>query len=209
MPQLVLAAGGAAWWGTRPMRCALGRGGVLESKREGDGGTPAGLWPLREVLFRHDRLGTIATALPARALERDDGWCDDPADLHYNRKVRLPYPGRCERLWRADRLYDIIVPLGYNDDPVVPGAGSAIFLHVARPDFAPTEGCAALALDDLLEVLAAVRPGAAVRITGDPRWMPVQAAESPTSRALSFHNERARPSSSAAASGGTSPLRTT
>jgi L,D-peptidoglycan transpeptidase YkuD (ErfK/YbiS/YcfS/YnhG family) len=191
------------------MRCALGRAGVVENKCEGDGGTPAGLWPLRAALFRRDRLGTLATALPAHPLAPDDGWCDDPADPCYNRMVRLPYPARCERLWRADRLYDIVVPLGYNDDPVVSGAGSAIFLHVARADFAPTEGCAALALGDLLAVLAAVRPGAAVRIIGDPSFVPVQAAGSPTSRVLSSHKARARPSSSAEGSGRASAFLTT
>jgi L,D-peptidoglycan transpeptidase YkuD (ErfK/YbiS/YcfS/YnhG family) len=162
--ELVVRSGGDADWAGRRMRCALGRGGVAAEKREGDGASPSGPWPMRAVLFRRDRLGEIATALPKRALERDDGWCDDPADPRYNRNVRLPYPARCEGLWRADGLYDIVVPLGYNDDPVVPGAGSAIFLHVAGPDFTPTAGCVALALSDLLAVLGAAQPGAKVRI---------------------------------------------
>src|SRR6185312_8513924 len=83
-----------------------------------------------------------------------DGWCDDPADTVYNRPVHLPYRARAERLWREDGIYDLIVPLGYNDAPAVPGLGSAIFLHVARPDFGPTEGCVALARADLLALLA-------------------------------------------------------
>jgi L,D-peptidoglycan transpeptidase YkuD (ErfK/YbiS/YcfS/YnhG family) len=165
MSALLLVQDGAAWWGARRLRCALGRAGIVTDKREGDGASPAGLWPLREVLFRPDRLDRIETGLPARPIEHDDGWCDDPRDPAYNRKVRLPYPAHCERLWRADRLYDIVVPLGYNDDPVVSGAGSAIFLHVARHDFAPTAGCVALALDDLLAVLATARPGAQLQIT--------------------------------------------
>jgi L,D-peptidoglycan transpeptidase YkuD (ErfK/YbiS/YcfS/YnhG family) len=162
--ELVVRAGGEACWAGRRLHSALGRAGVVADKREGDGASPAGLWPMRSVLFRRDRLGGIATALPARPLERDDGWCDDSADPCYNRHVRLPYRARCEKLWRTDRLYDVVVPLGYNDDPVVPGAGSAVFLHVARSDFAPTAGCVALALGDLLAVLAAAPPGALVRI---------------------------------------------
>jgi L,D-peptidoglycan transpeptidase YkuD (ErfK/YbiS/YcfS/YnhG family) len=162
--ELVVRASGEARWAARRLRCALGRAGVAKGKQEGDGASPAGLWPMRAVLFRRDRLRRVATALPARPLERDDGWCDDPADPRYNRNVRLPYPARCEGLWRADGLYDIVVPLGYNDDPVVPGAGSAIFLHVARPDFAPTAGCVAVALVDLLAVLGTARPGDKVRI---------------------------------------------
>jgi L,D-peptidoglycan transpeptidase YkuD (ErfK/YbiS/YcfS/YnhG family) len=161
---LLLVRDGAAWWGAHRLRCAIGRAGIVEDKREGDGASPAGLWPLREVLFRADRLGTVETALPARPIARDDGWCDDPRDPAYNRQVRLPYPAHHERLCRADRLYDIVVPLGYNDNPVVPGAGSAIFLHVARSDFAPTEGCVGLALDDLLAVLKGARPGTQLRI---------------------------------------------
>ena len=148
----------------RRMRSTLGRSGVVSDKREGDGGTPAGRWPMREALFREDRLGEIVTPLPARPLDPADGWCDDPADPAYNRPVRLPYPAHCEELWLSDRVYDVIVPLGYNDDPVVPGRGSAIFLHVARPDFAPTAGCVALALGDLLRILRAARPGARVLV---------------------------------------------
>ena len=119
---------------------------------------------MREVWFRADRLPAPATGLPRHALDRKDGWCDDPADPAYNRHVRLPYPASCEELWRADGLYDVIVPLGYNDAPVVPGLGSAIFLHVARHDFAPTAGCVALAPADLLVVLREAEPGAAVRV---------------------------------------------
>ena len=88
------------------------------------------------------------------AAPRTDGWCDDPGHPAYNRPVRLPINASAEALWRDDALYDIIGVLGWNDDPVVPGRGSAIFLHVARPDYAPTEGCIALALDDLRRVLA-------------------------------------------------------
>ncbi|MGB8275678.1 MAG: L,D-transpeptidase family protein [Alphaproteobacteria bacterium] len=148
-----LSLGGASF------ACALGRSGVTTNKREGDGATPAGCFPLRRVLFRADRIAPPKTALPVAALSGSDGWCDDPAHPDYNRPVRLPHPGSCERLWREDGAYDLIVVVGYNDDPVVPGRGSAIFLHVAKKDRtkegpAPTEGCVALALSDLLAVLA-------------------------------------------------------
>jgi L,D-peptidoglycan transpeptidase YkuD (ErfK/YbiS/YcfS/YnhG family) len=162
--ELVVGTGGEAIWGGRRLRCAVGWAGIVGDKREGDGASPAGLWPMREVLFRRDRLGPIETALPVRALAPADGWCDDPADPAYNRRVRLPCAARAERLWRIDRLYDIVVPLGFNDDPVVPGAGSAIFLHVADPDFAATEGCVALALGDLLQLLGEATAGACVRL---------------------------------------------
>jgi L,D-peptidoglycan transpeptidase YkuD (ErfK/YbiS/YcfS/YnhG family) len=142
-------------------RCALGSSGVVPAavKREGDGASPAGAWPLRRVLYRADRRPAPPTALPAQALRPDDGWCDAPDHAAYNRPVRLPYPASAEPLWRDDGLYDLIVVLGHNDDPVVPGAGSAIFLHLARSDFAPTQGCIALAPDDLERLLRLARPG--------------------------------------------------
>jgi len=136
-------------------RAALGRGGVRTHKQEGDGATPAGLLPLRRVLYRADRVARPRTAVPAMPLAPHDGWCDDPSHADYNRPVRLPHDGRHEALWRADAVYDIIGVLGWNDAPVVRGMGSAIFLHVARLDFAPTEGCIALALPDLRLLLNA------------------------------------------------------
>ncbi|WP_255468836.1 L,D-transpeptidase [Reyranella sp. CPCC 100927] len=151
--------------GDRP--CALGRGGVHTAKREGDGVTPAGTWRLRRVWYRADRLpGPPQTALALRAIAPSDGWCDDPASPDYNRAVVLPHAARHERLWRDDALYDVIVELGYNDDPPVAGDGSAIFLHVAHTDFAPTEGCVALAREDLLSLLRECGPGDALCVTG-------------------------------------------
>ena len=139
-------------------RCAVGRGGIRADKREGDGATPAGAWALREVLYRADRIAAPVTRLPLRALRPDDGWCDAPNDIAYNRRVTLPYPASAEALWRRDRVYDIIVVAGYNDAPVVPGKGSAIFLHLARRGYQPTAGCVAFARGDLLKILAVVDP---------------------------------------------------
>ena len=159
---LVVESSGIAVWGDRRFRCALGRGGVSRDKREGDGATPAGSWPMRQVLYRADRLASPQTALPLSAIGATDGWCDAPRDAAYNQPVRLPYPASAETLWREDGVYDLIVPLGYNDAPVVPCAGSAIFLHVARADFSPTEGCVALALADLFTVLRGADNGSHV-----------------------------------------------
>ncbi|MGA9867755.1 MAG: L,D-transpeptidase family protein [Acetobacteraceae bacterium] len=139
----------------RVLRAALGRGGVTARKQEGDGATPVGVLTLRRLLYRADRLRPPACAVPLEPIAPTDGWCDDPDDPAYNRAVRLPYSGRHEALWREDAVYDVIGVLGWNDAPVRRGEGSAIFLHVARPDGAPTEGCIALARADLLVVLAA------------------------------------------------------
>ncbi len=139
-------------------RAVLGSGGVRAQKQEGDGATPAGLLPLRRVLYRADRLPRPRAAVPVTPLAPHDGWCDDPRDSAYNRPVRLPYAAGHEELWRTDAVYDVIGVLGWNDAPPLRGAqppGSAIFLHLTRPDRAPTAGCIALDRVDLLAVLAA------------------------------------------------------
>jgi L,D-peptidoglycan transpeptidase YkuD (ErfK/YbiS/YcfS/YnhG family) len=132
--------------------CVVGRHGVATHKTEGDGATPAGRFPLRQVLYRPDRVSSVDTPLPSRALDRNDAWCDDPAASEYNTLVRLPFAKHTEPLWRADRLYDVLIVIGYNDAPVVPGAGSAIFLHVAPPGLKATDGCVAIAMAPLLRV---------------------------------------------------------
>ena len=135
--------------------CAIGRGGAVAAaaKREGDAATPRGRFALRGVLLRRDRVAAPATALPWRWLRAADGWSDDPADPEYNRPVRHPHGWSAERLWRDDGLYDVIVVLGHNDAPVVPGMGSAIFLHCLAEDGRPTEGCVAVARAELLAML--------------------------------------------------------
>lgn len=145
-------------------RCALGRGGVRADKREGDGATPVGRFPLRRVLFRPDRLAPPETRLPVLPIDPADGWCDDLAHPDYNRPVRRPFPASHEEMWREDGVYDVVVVLGHNDDPVVPGSGSAVFMHVARPGYEPTAGCVALALPDLLRLLRDCGPGDAVAV---------------------------------------------
>lgn len=165
MTVFVVTADGWTADGRDRWACAIGRGGMKTDKREGDGATPVGCWEMRRVLYRPDRLlAPPPTGLPVAAIVPDDGWCDDPADRAYNSAVSLAYPASHERLWRDDHVYDVIVVLGHNDRPPVPGLGSAVFLHVARPGYPPTEGCVALALPDLLALLARARPGDALEI---------------------------------------------
>jgi L,D-peptidoglycan transpeptidase YkuD (ErfK/YbiS/YcfS/YnhG family) len=165
---LIFTATGDGWFELdgRRLRCALGRAGVTPAhdKREGDQASPAGAWPVRGVLYRPDKGPAPATTLPAHAIAPDDGWCDDPGEPDYNRPIKLPHGGSFERMWRDDDLYDLVVVLGYNDEPVNPGMGSAIFVHVAKPGYLPTEGCVALARADVEAFLALARPGDAVEI---------------------------------------------
>ncbi|MDG6095735.1 L,D-transpeptidase family protein [Acetobacter sp. AN02] len=138
----------------QPLAAVIGASGIVRHKQEGDHATPSGLLPLRRVFWRADRIARPATTLPAEPLAPDDGWCDDPASPAYNTHIRLPSQARHEKLWRDDRLYDLIIVLGYNDDPVISGRGSAIFMHLRSPDSRPTEGCIALSEADLRLVLA-------------------------------------------------------
>ncbi len=156
--------GGVIAWGEVRHRCALGRGGIGIKQGEGDGITPHGVWPLRRLFYRADRMPAPRCHLAPEPLHPHDGWCDDPKDPCYNRLVRLPHGASHEVLWRVDHLYDLILVIGFNDDPVVAGKGSAIFLHLAQPDFSPTEGCVALAKDDALAALAQLRAGDVIRI---------------------------------------------
>jgi L,D-peptidoglycan transpeptidase YkuD (ErfK/YbiS/YcfS/YnhG family) len=145
-------------------RAALGRSGIKALKREGDGATPAGRFPVRQVLYRADRVTRPRTVFPLRAIRADDGWCEDPTDRSYNRLVKLSPRSGADRLTRDDNLYDLILVLGHNDRPRVKGRGSAIFVHLARPAYAPTAGCIALAKTDLLALLAELVGGATIDV---------------------------------------------
>ena len=158
------AHGTVLYWGTGARRCAVGRGGIGTKTAEGDGITPVGTWPIRRILYRADRVPRPATTLPVAEITPDDGWCDAPNDPRYNTQIKLPDAVSHELLWRKDRLYDLVAVLGFNDDPVAPGKGSAIFLHIAREGYAPTEGCIALALPDLWDAIVAATPNSTVHI---------------------------------------------
>lgn len=148
-----------AWLQYGPFRwpCALGRSGIRALKREGDGATPRGRHALAFVYYRADRERHLACRLDLLRLAPNFGWCDAANDANYNRPIRHPYPRSAERLWREDALYDLIVVLAYNIRPRVRGCGSAIFLHVARDDLRPTEGCIALEARHLRRLLVALR----------------------------------------------------
>ena len=135
-------------------RAAIGKAGMTAHKNEGDGASPIGDWKLRYVMYRADRVPAPKTSLPVHVLRPEDGWCDAPANNHYNRPVRLPFGASHEKLWREDPVYDVIVTLDHNDSPAVAGQGSAVFIHIARPEYEGTEGCIALARKDLFEILA-------------------------------------------------------
>ena len=154
------------WLTAGPFRipCALGPAGIVRRKREGDGGTPAGVYPLLWAYFRPDRPRPQAGGVPLRALRPDAGWCEAPASPRYNRPVRLPSPDCTDRMWREDRLYDLTFVLDQNFTRRVKGLGSAIFFHIARPGLTPTAGCVAISLADMRKLAPRISEGATMRI---------------------------------------------
>jgi L,D-peptidoglycan transpeptidase YkuD (ErfK/YbiS/YcfS/YnhG family) len=150
--------------GSLALPVALGRSGIKANKREGDGGTPRGRFRLRRLWWRDDRTMRPRTLLPVRRIRDDDGWCEDPGDRHYNQPVRLNTTDAGDRLKRADRLYDLIIELDHNTRPRIAGRGSAVFVHIARPGFAPTAGCVALTAPALRRLVARLGPRTRIAI---------------------------------------------
>ena len=182
---------GWATRGDRRWRCTVGEGGVREDKVEGDAATPAGEYPLRRLYFRNDRLVLPKVRLPARPISEHDGWCDDPRSSTYNRLVHVPNDWSAEKMWREDGLYDLVVVVGYNDDPPEGEWGSAIFLHVAREDYAPTRGCVAFSLADLLELVPLLGPTTRLRVLATPASEQMSAAgEGAATKALADFDEK-------------------
>jgi L,D-peptidoglycan transpeptidase YkuD (ErfK/YbiS/YcfS/YnhG family) len=144
--------------GSATIPVALGRGGIRANKREGDGGTPRGAFRPVRLWWRADRLPRPRTLLPVRRIGPADAWCEDPADRRYNRPFRRSANEPGDRLRRDDHLYDLIIEIDHNTRPRIAGRGSAVFIHLARPAFAPTAGCVALARGDLQRLLARLSP---------------------------------------------------
>ncbi|HEX2216693.1 MAG TPA: L,D-transpeptidase family protein [Xanthobacteraceae bacterium] len=143
---------------------ALGRGGIRADKREGDGATPRGVFRIRRLWWRADRGSRPRTLVPLRRIKDTDAWCEDPADRRYNRPTSAARDHGGDRLWREDHLYDLIIELDHNTRPRIAGRGSAVFVHVARPGFAPTAGCVALRASDLRRLVERLGPKTRIAI---------------------------------------------
>jgi L,D-peptidoglycan transpeptidase YkuD (ErfK/YbiS/YcfS/YnhG family) len=156
MQSIDVSADGRLVFNGKTYRCALGPAGIIPApdKREGDLATPAGHFPIREIWYRKDRLTLPPVKFRVHEITPSDGWCDVPEHPQYNRHVKLPSDAAHEKLWRdEDDLYNIIVVIGHNDAPPVPGMGSCIFWHIARPAYTPTHGCVAISQADMLDIL--------------------------------------------------------
>jgi L,D-peptidoglycan transpeptidase YkuD (ErfK/YbiS/YcfS/YnhG family) len=152
--------------GNLTLPCALGRSGTRHGKREGDGASPIGRFKLLQAFYRADHGPRPRTGLALRRIGPKDGWSDDPRDRRYNRLVSLPYSASHEKMWREDHLYDVVIDIAWNRSPAVKGRGSAIFLHLARPGFTPTEGCVAVEKRMIRSLLERVGPRTRIEIVG-------------------------------------------
>jgi L,D-peptidoglycan transpeptidase YkuD (ErfK/YbiS/YcfS/YnhG family) len=143
---------------------ALGRGGIIANKREGDGGTPKGIFRPRRLWWRADRHSRPKTLLPIRAIRADDAWCEDPSSRHYNQPIKFSIGESGDRLRRDDHLYDFIIEIDHNTAPRMAGRGSAVFLHLARAGFSPTAGCVSMEKSAMLRLLRQIGPQTKIAI---------------------------------------------
>ena len=132
--------------------CAIGRDGLTKNKIEGDHKTPIGEFKFKKVFYRADKLGKMVFNLPSQVIDKDCGWCDDPEHKQYNQLIKFPFSASAEKLHRDDDLYDLLFVINYNTDPIIPGNGSAIFLHISKPNFGGTEGCIAIEKKNIIEL---------------------------------------------------------
>jgi len=145
-------------------RCSLGKAGIKKKEKEGDNITPRGIFKIICIYYRSDRIKKITTPLKKIKIEKTMGWCDDPRSSFYNKEIKLPNKFNYEQFYRKDNLYDIIVPLSYNTNPIIKNKGSAIFIHIANNNYKPTAGCIGIKKNNLIKLLSIIKKNTKVKI---------------------------------------------
>jgi L,D-peptidoglycan transpeptidase YkuD (ErfK/YbiS/YcfS/YnhG family) len=145
-------------------RCALGKGGIKQKEREGDFITPKGKFKLIKIYYRSDRIKKISSVLKKIKIKKNMGWCDDVSSNYYNKQIKINKKFSHEKLYRKDNVYDIVVVLNYNLNPIIKGKGSAIFLHVAKKNYKKTQGCIALKKNELLNLVSKIKRNTQIKI---------------------------------------------
>jgi L,D-peptidoglycan transpeptidase YkuD (ErfK/YbiS/YcfS/YnhG family) len=145
-------------------RCALGKAGIGKKKIEGDNITPKGKYKIIKVFYRADRIEKLKTNYKLIKINKNIGWCDDPKSENYNKVIYLPSKFGHEKLYRKDKIYDLILALDYNYKPVIRNKGSAIFIHIANQNYKSTRGCIALKKSDLILILEKIKKSTIVKI---------------------------------------------
>jgi L,D-peptidoglycan transpeptidase YkuD (ErfK/YbiS/YcfS/YnhG family) len=145
-------------------RCSLGKAGIKKKTKEGDQVTPKGIFKVIKIYYRKDKIKKIINPIKKIQIKKNMGWCDDPKSDLYNQQIKLPNKFSYEKLYRKDGLYDIILVLNYNTSPIVKKKGSAIFIHIAKRKFKPTEGCIGLKKNDLIKLLKKIKKNTKIKI---------------------------------------------
>jgi L,D-peptidoglycan transpeptidase YkuD (ErfK/YbiS/YcfS/YnhG family) len=146
------------------LRCSIGKRGISIKKKEGDKRTPKGEFKLRYILYRKDRVFDLQTRLKKIKIDKKMGWCDDPKSSYYNKIIKYPFKYRSEKLWRKDNIYDIIIIIDYNLNPVIKNKGSAIFLHIAKRNYNPTDGCIAVSKKNIRLLVTKINKKTKIKI---------------------------------------------
>jgi len=146
------------------IKCAVGKRGIKKKFKEGDLVTPTGRFKVKLILYRKDRVKKLSTSIKKLTIKKNMGWCDDPDSYKYNKLITLPFKYSHERLFRKDRIYDIILVLNYNMNPIKKNKGSAIFIHVAKNNFKPTKGCIAIKKKEILKITKDLRSNSEIKI---------------------------------------------
>jgi L,D-peptidoglycan transpeptidase YkuD (ErfK/YbiS/YcfS/YnhG family) len=145
-------------------RCSLGKAGIKKKEKEGDNITPKGIFKIICIYYRSDRIKKITTPLKKIKIKKTMGWCDDPRSSFYNKEIKIPNKFNYEQFYRKDNLYDIIVPLNYNTNPILKNKGSAIFIHIANNNYKPTAGCIGIKKSNLIKLLSIIKNNTKVKI---------------------------------------------
>ena len=138
------------------IKCAIGKRGITVKKIEGDNKTPAGRFKFKSIFYRKDRVPKIKTILQKIVIRKNMGWCDDVNSNFYNKLIKFPFSKSAEKFWIKDNIYDVIIILNYNMNPILKNKGSAIFLHVARKNYTPTKGCIAISKKDMYFLISKI-----------------------------------------------------
>lgn len=145
-------------------RCSLGSGGVHQKKREGDNITPVGIFKITKIYFRSDRIKNFSTPIKKIQIKKDMGWCDDPSTKLYNKQIKLPSRFGHEKLYRKDNLYDLVLVLDYNMNPIIKNKGSAIFIHITKNTQKKTKGCIALKKNNLIKLISKISKNTKIKV---------------------------------------------
>ena len=139
------------------IKCTIGKNGITKNKREGDLKTPIGIFKLKKIFYRRDRIKFFKSPLKKRYIKKNIGWCDDPNSKYYNKEIKFPFNGSAEKLWRKDNIYDLLIVIDYNFNPTIKKRGSAIFLHICKNNYTPTKGCIAIKKKDMMNLIVNIK----------------------------------------------------